>query len=234
VFSPDGDLVLSQHIDPVVKAWSVADGELGFELQTGNSYDGALAFDPSGSLLAVGTLDGSIGLWDVAERTETVTVEEQIGQVTGVAFSPDGNLLASTSWDNSMLLWDVDNQSLTVRVFGFSTEEPVFSPDGKWLAFGDYSGQVILLDVTTNPPAQRVLVGSDSFLSVVAFSSDGALIAGAPRDGSVVAVWDVNDAADAPLVTLPAMRSVVFSEDGQLLATYRGAGAVELWGVPAR
>jgi WD40 repeat protein len=101
---------------------------------------------------------------------------------------------------------------------------------GKPVENGPKGGEVILWDVATKRE-RTTLFGHTSWVTSVAFSPDGKLLATGGLD-RMVKVWDVPSGKET--VSLPHQTDeigrVIFSSDGQVLATaMRYGGGVKLW-----
>src|SRR4030095_177416 len=111
-------------------------------------------------------------------------------------------------------------------------------PDGKILAAGDARDPMVVWvwDVS-NPdtPVELVhLSGHSYYVSSVAFSPNGKLLASGSLDGTII-LWDLSDlSAPAKLATISESESNVYSlafrPDGRILASGSGFNAI-LWDV---
>jgi WD40 repeat protein len=204
----------------------------------------SVAFSPDGKTIALGSLDKIVRLWDIETRQP---LDEVLGghsnEVTSVDFSPSSKILASGSWDKTVRLWNVETrQPFGEPLVGHSdyVTSVAFSFDGQIIASGGWDNTVILWDVETRQLLGDSL-GSDYYTSSVAFSPDGQTIA---SGGTALRLWDVKtkQPLGEPLVGYSGyvisltdrsdyVTSVVFSPDGNTLASGNEGGDVILWNI---
>jgi WD40 repeat protein len=215
-FSPDGAILAVGRGDPWVgpgslQLYDTATGQLLSELYPETHPPCCemvtvqdLAFSPDGTLLATANGDGTARLWDVATGKERAVLKGDTGWVGSVAFSPDGALLATGgAWsdcdygekcapdEGEVRVWDVATGEQLALVAGplGGVRSVAFSPGGKIIAFagGWEDGTVTLWDTTTR---ETLVVLENDFVSSVAFSADGTLLATGAGDGTV-RLWGV-------------------------------------------
>ena len=115
VISPDGKTLASSsdHIDGVIRLWSVASGKETGRLRT-EEGGSKLVFSPDGKTLISGNSKPIV--WDLATGKPVRRMERKTW-VLGIALSPDGKTLASGGYDRIVHLWDVATGK-EIRLFG--------------------------------------------------------------------------------------------------------------------
>jgi WD40 repeat protein len=132
-------------------------------------------------------------------------------RVTSVAFAPNANILVSGSWDKTIKMWDTGTGRMLRTLSGHtaSVSSVAYSPNGRLLASGGWDEFVMLWDTA-----------SGQFLCKFRNLSNPVRSANASRvTDSTLARSDY------------AVRTVVFSPSGQILASASWYGGVELWDV---
>ena len=204
----------------------------------------SLVFSPDGHTLATGSTNGQICLWDAQTAELRNTFIEHTETISSLVFSPDGHTLATGNKDGTVQLWSVDTGELLIT-FKEQIWELVFNPNGSALAvsLGRLSFEhpdtesIGLWNVHTG---NYVSIFHTSMISSnLVFSPDGRMLvcAGADRyDNRSIRLWDI--AAGSSIYPsgwlsghTGSIRYLVFSPDGQTLASGSQDGTVLVWNV---
>lgn len=201
-FSPDGSILASGGWDGIVRLWQIPDGLLLNQLEGHTDWISSVAFSPDGAILASGSNDGTVRLWDVSSNALLDILPSTHTSISSLAFSPEGNMLATASFDQGISLWRIAGG---VRLYSLPYADPIwslaFSPGGSHLAAGS-DGKITLWRIDDENvvkeegihllQAQGTTLRREDKTSVlsVAFSPDGATLAGGLRDGRVE-IWEV-------------------------------------------
>ena len=250
--SSDGRTLYSAALDARATVWDLSgdrrldrpfDAGVPFVADDGGGYPIELALTPDGRTLALTQDDGTVDLVDTRTLQRRGTLRAMPGFAAAVDYSPDGHLLAVTGKGGRVTLWDARTlrPAGTLRGLRSTSQALAFSPDRRLLAAaelgrlanGRYEGtSVRVWDVRRRvlaPARFPARSGAETFISSLAFSSDGGLLAAAAAaDGT-----EIRDAHTGRLVvrlhTDDQTRSVAFSPDGGLVATGQFDGRLLLW-----
>jgi WD40 repeat protein len=222
-----------------------------------------MAISPDGGLLAAPVTDSSTAfsstaLWDLQATPPAMTLVPGGAdrQVQAVAFRPDGAVASAISDSKSNIDIELRNTK-TLQLVGELTSvssgsinEMAFSPnpgspDAMIVAIGREDGSIAVSvredpsQTTWSPP--QILPGDPGFpVEAVAFSPDGAMLAGGSDHGSVK-LWNLKSkpvqlqTSPVQLQTssdpAPPILSIAFSPAGKTLAAASRDGTIKLWEV---
>jgi WD40 repeat protein len=179
---------------------------------------------------------------ELLDATDPVTAAQLAAAAQGIAptFEARTSMLDVLAQPERAVLSSSGDIPLTGSV---SVNAVAFSPDGKILAAAYNDGTARLWDVATHHQIGMPLIAHGD-VAAVAFSPDGEILATADGDGA--RLWDVAThrqigafIIDSSPVTFNSqgrssyrdVSGVVFSPDGDILATGDGNGTAQLWDV---
>jgi WD40 repeat protein len=192
---------------------------------------GGVAFSPDGRALATTCNDNNARLWDTATGQQLATFNGHTNGLEAIAFSPDGKFLATGSHDGTAKLWDVASEKELFTLTGHLESISViyFTPDGRVLMTAN-SKITKFWDVATGKEIINFFKPSELNLPLMAYSSDGKLLANNGKDGSIK-LWEV--ATGQSIASIRGHADVVmdarFSRDGRLFATSSWDGTAKIW-----
>lgn len=229
IFSPDGTRAATASADDTVMVWDL---ETGAALHTYRLPDNAndVAFSPDGAHIAAAGDNTTVIVWDVESEERLLVFSEHRDSVLSLAYSPDGRSIVSFSTDYTLLHWDAATGEVnwSYESDTLSNTTILFTPDGEMVLFSRcvtrdqfacIIGEILALDADTGETI-RSLRGHPDFINAIAVSADGARVASASNDATVI-LWDLQSGQALRTFTghASAVRSVALSPDGSIIAS---------------
>ncbi len=233
-FSPDGQRVLTACKDNTARIY---DGRTGQPLLGPFQHTGevtAAHFSPNGTRVVTVSMDKTARIWDAQTgRPVTGPLRHEDGLLCA-DFSPDGQRVATGSADGSMRLWNaVTGARLeTTGTLGAAIKHVKFSPDGQWIALGSSPDHHLRL---LNAAEGTVIVaynGADTgAVPSPSFSPDGTRLITLPSMGILDIIGPGFGSSNRVTGRIynSSTKCVVFSPDGQYVASSSVDGRAKLW-----
>ncbi len=224
-FSPDDKTVVTAGRDWVATVWDIETAQELLSLRGHTEPIDKIVFGPDGRTLVTRSADGTLRLWDVRNGHQILILRGANFTYGFVSYSPDGRRLITEGLgtrsnrnerQKEVVLWDVASGQELVTLRGFSnrTVSAAFTPDGKRLVSAAGDGKVKIWDVRPEREQDDLASSRETFENASQTPSHGP----ASGRGSFT-VWGHED----------AVNGVVFSPDGDRLASASDDGTVKIW-----
>jgi WD40 repeat protein len=227
MYSSDGKQVATANNDKTITVWDAQTGKKQNTLGRNKGMIQQIAFSPEGTYLASANDDGTTIIWDLASGKALLTLQEYPSvawletpgaqNVPSVAYSPDGTrLVSSANHAGYAVVWNTTTgKQLFTLPTGNGVNYVAYSPDGNRIALASYN-TVSVWDALTGKKS-LILQGHTGYISHVAFSPDGKLLATDGSDGNI-RVWDTSSGFNLLTLNVDSGGGVSFSADGKRLA----------------
>ena len=194
-----------------------------------------LAFSPDGRLLATGGAGPFVNVWEAATGRPVVDLPGSCHcfYVLALSFSPDGRRVYALESTGRLRQWDIATKATRwVQTFlpdDFYYDPAIHVTAGRVAAEMPRSRTIAVADLETGQPAFSVPAASPRSVIINAQGTRLAAIVGAE-----VKVWrlDAGQEVAAYAGQTGRIADIVFSPDGQHLASSSDDGTVKVWPVP--
>lgn len=240
LFSTDRNLLVTRHGSNKVRLWDVETGRFLGSFRGDGRHFTSIAISPDSCRLATGTRENTICIWEIC-RGELyligdclMTFSEHSDSVNSVAFSSDGKMLASGSDDRTIMIWDIDSQTHLRTLSGHekTVNSVVFSSDGRTIVSGSADGTIRFWNAATGELI-RQSIEDVGVVTLLACYPDGRLLAHSSENETAVHIWDAQSGERLQTFTghTQSVNGVVFSPDGETVASVSSDGTVLLWDI---
>jgi WD40 repeat protein len=224
--SPDGKLVATASMGPVIQLWDVATKTKKAEFPGTWSVD----FSQDGKFVVAGCgTKQNIIVWDVVNDRKFVEFPNHEGMPgLCVKFFPDSRHVACGYGDGQVRVWNVDSgmETMHQRLSFDNVFAVAVSRDGKLLAVGNFAGFIGIVDAKSGNVMTDLWKAHDFDVHTLAFSNDGTRLSSSAHD---MKIWRVPDGKQLHrLDTTEIIHTFAWSSDETTLATGGGV-TIRLW-----
>ena len=230
--------------DGTIRLWDTKTGQcrntLVIPLDEPEAYLGIhlIAFASDFQTMISASADCILRLWDI-ETGKCLSALHHGSDITAAIISSNGQIAVSASEDGLLRLWNVQTGKCRNQIDIDTESILAFTPDEKTVICGSNEGSLVLCDVQTGDFCTVFLNGNFVLLT---FSPDGLTVAAGSYDCTIL-LLDVktgdccnmfrNDSLiEAEEEVFPEeIWSLVFSPDGQTIASVCDDYAIRLWDV---
>ncbi|WP_328415287.1 helix-turn-helix domain-containing protein [Micromonospora sp. NBC_00389] len=187
----------------------------------------SLTFSHDGRLLVSANGKENPTVWDVAKRRPIAHLPTE--HIFSVAFGHSGYVLAGLAHDRGVYLWNLgDDRPVPLPPLPLSGRYAwsISAPVDDKLAVADENGVITIWDLRRREPLQTYQDRGRSETASVAMSQDGAMLASAGFNGTIV----LHDLGHASFTGFTAqVKDVKVSPDGSTIASAGSDRTVRLW-----
>jgi eukaryotic-like serine/threonine-protein kinase len=234
-FSSDGKRLYSSGWDRTVRVW---DRSTHACLASWQAHDAPITFliaSRDGQRIYTHSRDGKIRLWDSESHSLIKTLDGETRKSAAFALSPDGRQLVASFDGRQARIWDTTTfeSTRTLASNGSSLNCAAFTANGQNVIFGKSWGELEIRNLRSGGPRMSHHNPSESATRLAVSPDDRYfLVAHGPQtERDRVVLHDSR--TGNPLVALQHPKTafgIVFSPDGQLIATGCHDGIVRIWG----
>ncbi|KAL6691296.1 putative wd40 protein [Trichoderma pleuroticola] len=238
VFTDGGQVLASPSKSWDFLTWDHVAGVQHHTLTKRLSKNASTKLSPKGLLLASHCSGTNIDLWDLDTHNLQHTLVGHANPISCVSFSTDGQLLASGDREGAIIIWDTTTgvQREHIMKHMGPVHGIAFSPGGQLLAsihenFNRKTDQTAIEIAVWNLSGYSLtqILREELGLSCdVLFCGDNKTLA---STGGAIRLWDATDVSQNQQPHASPVKSVVFSFDGQLLASVCHTGRILIWKV---
>jgi WD40 repeat protein len=234
-FLPNRPLIVAGSTSGLLRVWSMVDFEEAAQLGGHKKEISSLAISLDGLQIVSGSRDWTMRVWD-GQTFQNLGLCEHEGQIWSVTFSPDGSLIASGSDDCTVWIWNARSLEKVTCLAGHKcpVTSIAFLPDDTQIASASFDRTVRMWDAHTyNPLPSRQCSGAGLAIAVSPDSTQLALTEYTSGSEGILHVFNILTLAEQAQVNVSPgpffPGALVFSPDGNLIASGTESGAIQVW-----
>lgn len=231
-FSPDGNTVVTDGTDRIVRRIDLADGSIA-ELAGHTGVVRHVRFAPDGTSFTSIGLDGTVRVWSPSRQAPLRTFTEHAGMIGDAEYIDGGRRIVSTGDDGRLLLWSTEGDD-ALELFAHSAPLGAIEVLGRGghVVVHDMAGAV--WDVTVDGAVKQVRGADGTDIRLLRASPDGRRLAIGTATGSVT-IYETDRYTVTHETTLPdSVRQIAFDPHGRDVLISSEAGHVRLLALDAR
>lgn len=215
-FSPDAQFMVTGSSDKTAKIWTRQNGRWR-QLRTLSGHEAMIStvsVSPDNQTIATSSYDQTVRLW--TREGEPISTLKHDKKVSSVSFTPD-NKVVTAGFDGMLRFWDASGEFISeFRAHDENITQVIVSSDGQFLATSSWDSTVRIW----NKDGKRIyeLTTRSSTPTSISFSPHGRAIAIGHVDATA-RIWNLENSQLQLLEHFRAIKSLDFSQDGQLIAT---------------
>ena len=224
-----GTVLATGSHDSTVRQWSLPAGEDKQVIGGHASPIRSLAMATNGKRLVSASLDGQIRMWSMPDAREQRTTDTAPDEVSAIAVTTDDQtLLSGTRKGNLQYRSFHDGRLLNSVACHQGRIDAIAVSSGGWMAMGA-TDRLVTVRKITEPAHVQKLEGHKGWITDLAFSPDGSVLASVSHDATIK-LWTLPKGDLLTSLQCPfGISAVAISPSGTLLAAGDVKGAITLW-----
>ncbi|MDP8966494.1 MAG: WD40 repeat domain-containing protein [Cyanobacteriota bacterium] len=240
VISSDGQTLVSDSSDGIIKVWNLQTGELRNTLIGYSGSVKSVVISSDGQTLVSASNVGTVKVWNLYTGELRSTLQYNSIQMYGYSdrssifvISPDGNTLVNGTRDGTINVWDLRTKKLRgiLQTDLGEVKSVAISPDGQTLVSSSNNGIITVWNLHTGQLRSTLQGDSYGWGQSLTISPDGQTLVSGKRS-STIKVWNLHtgELRSTMLECYYLLESLTICPDGQTIVSGSNR-EIKVWGV---